>query len=82
VTKLGVPDLHFHDPRHTGNTFAAESGATLRDLMERMGHDSVRAAMIYQHRAAGGDRAIATSDGQQHQQRSRSSANGTKTLFP
>ncbi|MFI0371008.1 tyrosine recombinase XerC [Actinomadura sp. 1N219] len=59
VAKLGVPDLHFHDLRHTGNTFAAESGATLRDLMERMGHDSVRAAMIYQHRTAGGNRAIA-----------------------
>ncbi|GAA1854334.1 site-specific integrase [Actinomadura bangladeshensis] len=59
VTKLGVPNLHFHDLRHTGNTFAAESGATLRDLMERMGHDSVRAAMIYQHRTAGGNRAIA-----------------------
>uniref|UniRef100_UPI0037CA2833 tyrosine-type recombinase/integrase n=1 Tax=Actinomadura sp. TaxID=1989 RepID=UPI0037CA2833 len=50
---------HFHDLRHTGNTFAAESGATLRDLMERMGHDSVRAAMIYQHRTVGGNRAIA-----------------------
>ncbi|NVI91009.1 tyrosine-type recombinase/integrase [Actinomadura sp. BRA 177] len=59
VAKLGVPNLHFHDLRHTGNTFAAESGATLRDLMERMGHDSVRAAMIYQHRTAGGNRAIA-----------------------
>ncbi|MFC4052217.1 tyrosine recombinase XerC [Actinomadura syzygii] len=59
VTALGVPDLHFHDLRHTGNTFAAESGASLRDLMERMGHDSVRAAMIYQHRTAGGNRAIA-----------------------
>ncbi|WP_329098609.1 tyrosine-type recombinase/integrase [Actinomadura citrea] len=59
VAKLGVPELHFHDLRHTGNTFAAESGATLRDLMERMGHDSVRAALIYQHRTAGGNRAIA-----------------------
>ncbi|TDD63550.1 tyrosine-type recombinase/integrase [Actinomadura rubrisoli] len=59
VAKLGVPQLHFHDLRHTGNTFAADSGASLRDLMERMGHDSVRAAMIYQHRTAGGNRAIA-----------------------
>ncbi|MEV4008242.1 tyrosine-type recombinase/integrase, partial [Actinomadura sp. NPDC049753] len=59
VAKLGVPELHFHDLRHTGNTFAAESGATLRDLMERMGHDSVRAALIYQHRTASGNRAIA-----------------------
>lgn len=35
------------------------SGTTLPDLMERMGHDSVRAALIYQHRTAGGNRAIA-----------------------
>jgi len=28
------------------------------DLMARMGHDSERAAMIYQHEARGADRAI------------------------
>ena len=41
---IGEPGLHFHDLRHTGNTFAAASGARLRDLMARMGHDSERAA--------------------------------------
>jgi len=50
--------LHFHDLRHTGNQFAAQSGARLRDLMARMGHDSERAAMIYQHEARGADKAI------------------------
>jgi hypothetical protein len=30
----------------------------LRDLMARMGHDSERAAMIYQHKARGVDKAI------------------------
>ena len=50
--------LHFHDLRHTGNQFAAQSGAWLRDLMARMGHDSERAAMIYQHEAQGADKAI------------------------
>ncbi|HUK68485.1 MAG TPA: site-specific integrase [Streptosporangiaceae bacterium] len=50
--------LHFHDLRHTGNTFAASSGAGLRDLMARMGHDSERAAMIYQHEARGPDQSI------------------------
>ena len=39
-------------------TFAAASGAGLRDLMARMGHDSERAAMIYQHEACGADQAI------------------------
>jgi Phage integrase family len=54
----GVPHVHFHDLRHTGNTFAAASGVGIKDLMTRMGHDSERAAMIYQHEARGADRAI------------------------
>ena len=56
---LGFPGLHFHDLRHTGNTLAAQTGASLRDLMTRMGHDSPRAALIYQHASSGADRAIA-----------------------
>jgi hypothetical protein len=47
-----------HDLRHTGNQFAGNSGARLRDLMARMGHDSERAAMIYQHVARGADKVI------------------------
>jgi integrase len=47
--RLGVPNLHLHDLRHTGNTLAAQSGASLRDLMARMGHDSPAAALLYQH---------------------------------
>jgi hypothetical protein len=43
---------------HTGNQFAAHSGARLRDLMARMGHDSERAAMIYQHQVRGADTTI------------------------
>ena len=58
VASLGMPGLHFHDLRHAGNQFAANSGAALRDLMARMGHDSERAAMIYQHVARGADQAI------------------------
>ena len=58
VQAIGMPGLHFHDLRHTGNQFAANSGAGLRDLMARMGHDSERAAMIYQHEARGADKAI------------------------
>ncbi len=45
----GLADFHFHDLRHSGNTLAASAGATLRELMDRMGHDSERAAMIYLH---------------------------------
>jgi integrase len=58
VASIGMPGLHFHDLRHTGNQFAARSGAGLKDLMARMGHDSERAAMIYQHEARGADKAI------------------------
>jgi len=53
-----VPAIHFHDLRHTGNTLAANAGASLRELMERMGHDSERAALIYQHQARGADKTI------------------------
>lgn len=56
---VGAPGLHFHDLRHTGNTLAAETGASLRDLMARMGHDSMQAALIYQHRTRGADQKIA-----------------------
>ncbi|MBP2705018.1 tyrosine-type recombinase/integrase [Microbispora sp. RL4-1S] len=59
VKDMDLPGLHFHDLRHTGNMLAAESGAGLKDLMTRMGHDNVRAAMIYQHAVRGADRAIA-----------------------
>jgi integrase len=58
VAGIGAPNLRFHDLRHTGNTLAAP-GASLRDLMTRMGHDSPRAAMIYQHATTVEDLAIA-----------------------
>jgi integrase len=59
VEKIGMPGLHFHDLRHTGNTVAARTGASTRELMARMGHDSTQAAIIYQHATAEADRAIA-----------------------
>ena len=49
LTAVGLAGVRFHDLRHTGNTLAARSGVSTRDLMTRMGHDSVRAAIIYQH---------------------------------
>ncbi|MGO8883128.1 MAG: tyrosine-type recombinase/integrase [Streptosporangiaceae bacterium] len=44
-----LPGIHFHDLRHAGNLFIANAGANLRELMERMGHSSSRAALIYLH---------------------------------
>ncbi|WP_301548588.1 site-specific integrase [Micromonospora sp. C95] len=56
----GMPDgFHFHDLRHTGNNLAAATGASTRDLMHRMGHASMRAALIYQHANSERDREIA-----------------------
>jgi integrase len=59
VHALNVPGLHFHDLRHSGNTFAAKTGASLRDLMARMGRDSPDAALIYQDATREADQAIA-----------------------
>jgi integrase len=56
---MGLAALHFHDLRHTGNTLAAQSGASLADLKARMGHDSDRATLIYQHATRDADRRIA-----------------------
>jgi integrase len=53
------PDLRVHDLRHTGATFAAQKGATLAELMGRLGHSTPAAAMRYQHVAQGRDRALA-----------------------
>jgi hypothetical protein len=47
------------------NTLAAATGASTAELMSRMGHSSVRAAMIYQHSTKDGDRAIASGLGDQ-----------------
>jgi integrase len=49
---LGDDSLTFHDLRHTGNVLAGRSGVSTRDLMVRMGHDSMLAAIIYQHASA------------------------------
>jgi integrase len=59
VRGLGVPGLHFHDLRHTGNHLAAQTGASTKDLMARMGHDDIRAALIYQRATSEADRRIA-----------------------
>ncbi|WP_235545407.1 site-specific integrase [Phycicoccus sp. Soil802] len=50
VKVAGLPEgFRFHDLRHTGNHLAAQTGASTRELMQRMGHSTVRAALIYQH---------------------------------
>ena len=57
--ELGRPDIHFHDLRGAGLTWAATQGATTRELMARAGHASPAAALRYQHPAEDRDAAIA-----------------------
>jgi hypothetical protein len=42
-----------------GGTLAAATGASLKELMARLGHSSTRAALIYQHASPDRDQAIA-----------------------
>jgi integrase len=53
------PALHLHDLRHTGGTLTAQTGATLKEIMSRIGHGTTRAAMVYQHATSERDRRIA-----------------------
>lgn len=55
----GRPDLRFHDLRHGAAVLAAQSGATLAELMHRLGHSSPQMALRYQHVASERDRQIA-----------------------
>ena len=55
----GRPDLRWHDLRHTGAVLAAQTGATLAELMGRLGHTTPSVAMRYQHAAQGRDAQIA-----------------------
>lgn len=57
--KVGMDNLTFHDLRHTGQTLAAQTGATLADLMKRLGHSSMAAARRYLHAVDGRDQEIA-----------------------
>ncbi|NYF10805.1 integrase [Leifsonia sp. AK011] len=56
--RAGRPDMPFHALRHYGATKFAQTGATLREIQERIGHSTVAAAMRYQH-SAGRDTELA-----------------------
>lgn len=56
---IGVDDLRPHELRHTAATLAAQTGATTKQLMARIGHATMGAALLYQHAAAEQDAEIA-----------------------
>lgn len=45
---VGMDGVTFHSFRHLGGTLAAQTGASTREIMRRMGQSTPRAAMIYQ----------------------------------
>jgi integrase len=57
--QAGRPDLRWHDLRHTGAVLAAHTGATLAELMNRLGHSTPQAALRYQHATNDRDTQIA-----------------------
>lgn len=63
VKKAGLEDVHPHDLRHTGLTWAAQTGATTGELMARAGHTTPTVAMKYQHASQQRDKAIADAMG-------------------
>lgn len=56
---VGKPDMRIHDLRHVGATFAAQAGATTKELMSRLGHTTPGMAMRYQIAAQERDAKIA-----------------------
>ena len=58
-TAVGLPGLRFHDLRHTGATWLAREGATLKERMYRLGHSDPRMAARYEHADAERDAANA-----------------------
>jgi len=57
--RAGLTGLRFHDLRHAAGTLAAQTGATTKELMARLGHASPQAAMVYQHASLTRDVVIA-----------------------
>jgi integrase len=56
---VGVNGVKLHDLRHAAGTLTAQSGATTKELMARLGHASPAAALRYQHAAERRDAEIA-----------------------
>ncbi len=56
---IGRPTLHWHDLRRTAATLGAQSGATVREMQDRLGHSTAAMALHYQASGAERDRLIA-----------------------
>jgi len=63
LDNVGMADIRFHDLRHLAGTEAATAGASLREVMARMGHASSAASLRYLKAAEIRDRDIANAIG-------------------
>jgi hypothetical protein len=59
LAMAGLPEIHFHGLRHAGNLLTVLAGASLRELIARMGHASARAVLVHLHDTEDRQRAIA-----------------------
>lgn len=59
AAKAERPDVSPHGLRHYGAVQAAHAGATVKELMDRLGHETPSMAIHYQHTAQGRDAEIA-----------------------
>jgi integrase len=71
IAVTGLSDIDFHDLRHAGNRLVADAEANLRELMERMGHASSRAALIYLHSTNDRQRTLGHRGSRSHPLRTR-----------
>jgi integrase len=58
LVAAGAPQVRFHDLRHVAQVYAAEAGATLPELMARLGHATPAAALVYLHARSDRDHAL------------------------
>lgn len=59
LNAIGRADMRVHDLRHTGMTLAAQAGASLAELKQRMGQGTTAAAELYLHTTADHGRRVA-----------------------
>ena len=72
--RAGVPQVRLHDLRHIAQVYAAEAGATLPELMARLGHATPAAALVYLHARNDRDLKLAAALGEAMASASRQSA--------
>ena len=59
LSRIGLEGITLHDLRRTGATLASQAGATIKEVMRRLGHTKPDVAMLYQVADDERDRAVA-----------------------